>query len=741
MKKRYAFIAILAALLMQACNSRFTVRLEGAEAGRPSGKFLAGASRVDITPLPGVPLGGFGEAAKVSRGTWMPLYARAVYFEDPDGNQMAMVICDLWSMPSGLANRVADIVQDDPSCSTLDRREIIVAATHTHSSPAHFSSHVFYNSHSSNDEGFDFEFFEFLSHRIAGAIIMARRSATESELRMNRVLVSGVARNRSLGAFLRNHDCDAMLSGNSQVPPIFPPVPLAFPIDTSSYRAVDPYLTILRADSAGRPGAPPIAVVAFFPVHNTAMGASTEVYTGDVFGVATRMTEQALQGSAAQPPVVALFNSAEGDISPNWYRQDRLNTVRIGSTLAKSLHDGATAATERTDGPIALQYDVVSLRSRRVKNNVGDLTYFAANENNEDAVQHWTDDRATVGVATLGGGEDGWTTFHDQGYVEGVNSRRLSGRGSKETELTLGTVSRPVNKLLNIQATITTRGIPDEAPLGVYRIGKLVIGTLPGEVTTMLGHRIADRLKRATSSQNTVALVGLANEYISYFTTPEEFDAQEYEGATTLYGPASGPLLEVELERLARGLGKPDIGTWMKLYRYEPGHQHTFTMQHVGASPWTITEGVANIVQNPATGRPKHDFPQVTWLDSFWGLPRLENLTEMNYGVNPLVMIEIKMNNAWRPLNVVPRLLPGTTKNIREDNTGLNFVTLCLGASDAYSKWGAIWMYPEGIDPAAELRFNARLSSGATFCSQSFTLGTYATTFAGPVIPMAGDCN
>ena len=54
---------------------------------------------------------------------------------------------------------------------------------------------------------------------------------------------------------------------------------------------------------------------------------------------------------------------------------------------------------------------------------------------------------------------------------------------------------------------------------------------------------------------------GYANEYASYFTTPEEYGAQHYEGGTTVYGPASGPFLTTSLAdlagRLARGRPAP----------------------------------------------------------------------------------------------------------------------------------------------------------------------------------------
>lgn len=732
-------IFILLAIALGACNSRLTIRLAGAEHATPPREFRAGAAKVDITPLPGVPLGGFGEAAKVGRGNWMPLYARAVYFEDSLGRQLAMVICDLWSMPSGLANRVADIVQDTEPGRSIARDEIIVAATHTHSSPAHFSSHVFYNSHSSPDEGFDHELYDFLAHRIAAAIIQARRSATRAEVRLNRVRVDGVARNRSFGAFLRDHDYHNLLTENEKVPASPPPNMLPFPIDTDSYRAVNPYLTLLRVDAADAPSAAPIAVVGFFPVHNTAMGPGTEVYTGDVFGVATTMAEQSLRGNASASPVVALFNSAEGDISPNWYQHDRRNTLRLGEMVASKICSGSKAATERIDGPIVGQYDVVSLRSRRVQDSSGALAFFPAGHDQDGRIEHATDDRATVGVATLGGGEDGWTTFHDLGYVEGVNAWRLAGRGSKETELTLGTISRPINKLLNVQATITTRGVPDEAPLGVYSIGPFIIATLPGEVTTMLGRRISDRISAVTGRKD-VALVGLANEYISYFTTPEEYDVQDYEGAATLYGPASGPLLEVELARLARDLTSPVGQSWQRAYRYEPGGENNFTMARIGAAPWSMTEGLANIVQEVTTGRPRHDYPQLVWTDRFWRLPSPEHYSDVTRGVNPLVKIETLNGSTWEPLRVPAPLACDGAGAIEEDNTGLDFVTFCLSANHDASKWGAIWMYPKGIDPTKKLRFNVLLSDGSALRSCPFTLGDYLTASRGPIIGLEGGC-
>ena len=65
-----------------------------------------------------------------------------------------------------------------------------------------------------------------------------------------------------------------------------------------------------------------------------------------------------------------------------------------------------------------------------------------------------------------------------------------------------------------------------------------------------------------------VVISGLANEYLSYFTTPEEYQRQHYEGGSTLYGEFSSNLIEQTLvdlsHRLVSGQPAPDP------YAYDP---------------------------------------------------------------------------------------------------------------------------------------------------------------------------
>ena len=105
---------------------------------------------------------------------------------------------------------------------------------------------------------------------------------------------------------------------------------------------------------------------------------------------------------------------------------------------------------------------------------------------------------------------------------------------------------------------------PRAVPLAVLRIGNRVIATIPGEMTEEMGKRVRASVLGAVQGAgvNTVVLSGLANEYVSYFTTPEEYERQHYEGGSTLYGRYSSNLLKQSLTdlaaRMAGGQAAPD---------------------------------------------------------------------------------------------------------------------------------------------------------------------------------------
>lgn len=476
---------------------------------RPSaGLLVAGAAKLDITPVPGFSLGGHSIDAGTGLGTWLRLYARTIYFEDAQGTPLVLVACELWAMPSGLADRVAELVQTDPALQHIGREDLLIAATHTHHSPANFSSNLFYNRFAGSHGGFDPILHEFLAHRIAASIALAHKKRRPASVAWRQTFVDGLARNRSFEPFLANAEAQAVLQQNRQLGlqpcPEFAVPPAGHNPDPERCRAVYPQVGLLSAvDSRGQL----IADAAFVAVHPTVMPNDINLYHSDLFGVAANRAEQHFDTTSG--PVVAIFNGAEGDISPAWLRHDVGETLRLGDKLADAIISAHTTQPRELGSRI-------DNRMRRVA--VAGVTTSSGK----------TSDRPLPGKGQLGGAEDHRTVWHRRGYHEGVRARRerYPGQGHKQPALPVPLVALGVPK----------NSLPRQAPVAVHHLGNLVLAGIPGEATTVLGMRLRRQISRVHPTKQ-VALVGLANEYLAYFTTPQEYALQHYEGASMMFGP------------------------------------------------------------------------------------------------------------------------------------------------------------------------------------------------------------
>jgi hypothetical protein len=89
-------------------------------------------------------------------------------------------------------------------------------------------------------------------------------------------------------------------------------------------------------------------------------------------------------------------------------------------------------------------------------------------------------------------------------------------------------------------AIVGIDGFPSQLPFGAWHIGSRWIAALPAELTYTAGWRVRQALARATGDADLEhhIVAGLANAYIQYVTTCEEYGMQRYEGASNLYGAA-----------------------------------------------------------------------------------------------------------------------------------------------------------------------------------------------------------
>lgn len=657
-----------------------------------TGAFQAGAARVDITPVPGFPMGGHSVGGQVARGVWNRLAARAIFLEDPQGHPLVLVACDLWSLPAGLADRIAQLVAADPSGAHIGRDQIILAATHTHQSPGNFSSCALYNEFASPKGGFDRALFEFLATRIAGVILDAARTKEPAEVFFGETTVAGLARNRSFPAFVRDPECDAILNANAALPlgsrlPDYP--------DLDAYRAVDPHLSVLRVVRAG--GGQLLAVAAFVAVHNTAMSHETKFYTSDLFGVAARLTEEKLSAptsvNRSGQPIVALFNGAEGDISPAWETQDRANALRLGGLLSARILDLCSGGW-RADGPIAQRFT-----------NSAPLAHIYVT--NSDGTRPRTAGYPLGGAPQLGGAEDGRTQYFYGGYVEGMAGDDKGEHGVKLAAVDLRYLGFhlpvPITRL-----AMAPSSVPAVVPVGVYQIGavtNVVIVTLPGEFTTVMGRRIATGVSNSLPVPPArVLLAGLANEYVSYFVTPEEYDAQHYEGASTLYGRQAGPAVGQHLAGLAAKFARPAAPEPGRSFRYSAGLKAHFGVRTLASdTPASLAEALAALVKSQTSER-------FEWQDAMPELGR--NAAKP---VWPHVRIERQTaDGAWHPV-----LLDG----VEESSEGLDFVTMIVRVGHTAVQWRAVWLPPPGrVESAAIYRFEVQTAAGRMLWSKPFRL-------------------
>jgi neutral ceramidase len=641
----------------------------------PPAALEAGFGIEDITPQPGFPLGGHSIASRIARGHWTRLQARALYLRDRANTAVVLISCDLWAPDGALTDRVAELLAADPATHHLAREHVVLAATHTHQSPGNYSTNRFYSSFASSHSGFDVDLFEFLAVRIVGSVKQAVAAARPVEMKFAALTVEGLVRNRSFAAFRANAESAAVLEEQRTLPP-GPPDP-ADP-DPRTYRAIDPTLRALVLETEGKPA----IVAAIFAVHPTAVGHSAELYSADLFGVAVRIAEQKLADAfPGVRPRVLLFNGPEGDVSPAWDVQGRAAATDLGERLGTAL--ARVARSPRTDvssPEISVRHDIVDLEGATFADEWGQ--------------RRSTTDRPLNGAPQLGGAEDGRTWLYPAIVHEGMPGPWRRGHGRKRTALWV---------VGDVVAGVLTPA--HRVPLTVIAIGDVVFGTLPGEFTTVMGRRIERSLRRADSSARFVGLIGLAQEYSGYFTTPEEYDAQHYEGASTFYGPNAGTFVGEALTQLLRGArtGSPPPPR-RDAFAYGPLQARGFGPQLVTSHTNYPRDGVADFFPSRSADDYASDPPSFTWCDR----------TLPYYSPGPL-------GGPVYPLVRVVRHGTGGPQEVESSDKGSDLVVICRAVDASGSVWSATWTpKASAVDRTREHHIEVTSPSGFVFTSPPF---------------------
>ncbi|MBB4856513.1 neutral ceramidase [Mycobacteroides chelonae] len=499
--------------------------------------YLVGVGIADITgEAGGVPMMGYAMPFQRTAGIHQRQWARAFVVAEPQpgGQRIAFVIADLGMIFTGVhqevLRRLAGRFGDRYTAGNT-----LLCATHTHSGPGGHSHHTLYNL---TIGGFRPRTFEAIVAGIVNAITRADDDLAPGELTLATGELHGASVNRSLPAFERNPAADKRL----------------FPA------AIDPQMSVLRFDQGGVP----VGALTWFATHGTSMPNTNRLISGDNKGYAAYVWENSWApkefGDDAVKFVAGFPQSNPGDMSPNLGAGSNYgpvgdpfeNTRVIGERQARKARELFAATGTTIAGPIDFRQRYVDFSHVEIRPE------FAV----DGPTRTWP---AVLGQSMAAGTFDGLgPRFAHQGEHHRRRLYRVIDRLVVEPPAELIAGHAPKPPMLATGICQPHPWTPQILPIQVLRIGQLIIIAGPGEFTINSGLRIRRSVTEALGGlAEHVIFTGYANAYAGYVTTPEEYDAQLYEGASTHFGRATLAAYQQELAQLADDLrtGTPSTGT------------------------------------------------------------------------------------------------------------------------------------------------------------------------------------
>ena len=474
----------------------------------------AGAGRADITPPTGYYLMGWVRSDAASEGQLTRLFARTLVLERGD-RKLALVAADLGFVPAGL---VADVVERLEGRG-FGEESVIISASHTHSAPAGYANYPAFNTvapTSTTPTEFELaspadpELYTFLVKRITTAIRRADKDKAPAVAGWGETKLFGVTENRSIEAHLAMHEIQEEFGEGS---PEQDPHGLK--------HTIDPQVHVLRVDKVAGRRRVPIGIWSTFANHGTVVKPTFAYYNADHHGAAARLAEAAIRRAGNVPRrqevVNAYGNADEGDMTAGLRFSGPAGAHDVGRREARAFVEAwKRAAKNLTAKP--------KLDSRWT------IECFCGSETAAGPV----DDRAVVGMPFLTGSEENRGPLFDVTGVPFEGSRLPAGVGPQGVK---------------IQAVPDTGAFPTAVPLTTARVDDRAIVTIPGEMTAGMGRTLRAHAEKAVAGSGIerVVISGLANDFIQYFTSPEEYDRQHYEGGSTLFGRATSVFVEERL--------------------------------------------------------------------------------------------------------------------------------------------------------------------------------------------------
>ncbi|TGL87174.1 alkaline ceramidase [Leptospira congkakensis] len=500
-----------------------------------SSPYLVGAGIYDITgPAAEVGMMGFAESAQKTEGIYMRLWSRAYIIGDAS-KRVVFVSADLGMIFQSIKQAVSKKIALDAELSPYyNQANVLLSATHTHSGPGGYSHYFLYNATTS---GFIKENFDVIVDGIYRSIKLAHQNLVPGNVYINQGNLTDASKNRSVAAYDKNPVAERNFYSSN----------------------VDQTMTLLKLVAAdGRE----LGMLNWFAVHPTNVGPTNKLIGGDNKGLASYLFEKTkgTNYSANQTFVAAFAQTNSGDVTPNlWGPADGVNDYARQNIIAEKQLNRAqslySSATTQLSGSVDFRHTFVNFSNLYVS-SVGTTTCqagmgasFSAGSVEDNAVSLDFFDEGTT-VDSLD-----WNT----NSADAFKSSFLGGAlgvlwpASTSEAYKLCHAEKPVLIPTGVASFDGNPWTPPVIPMQIIKIGNLAILAIPAEVSTMAGRRLRSLVKNVLANEYTV-IAGLSNSYTSYLTTREEYSSQQYEGASTQFGPNTLVGYEQEFGKLASAL-------------------------------------------------------------------------------------------------------------------------------------------------------------------------------------------
>ncbi|KAJ8603639.1 hypothetical protein CTAYLR_007568 [Chrysophaeum taylorii] len=487
---------------------------------------------------------GMAKSSQIGTGLQMRMYARAFVFVDDSGGRAAYVSLDSGMVGYVLKKRALEALN---MSEVYNETNVAISGTHSHSGPSGFLQHEIFQLAGS---GWVPQTIDAMAGGIAAALALAHEDveaqiAAGAGLRVmaTQTTLENASISRSPSAYLNNPEEERA----------------AYDGDTDNDFT---FLGISNNETLR-------GIATWFAVHGTSMNNTNTFVSSDNKGYASVLMERKWPGS------VAAFGSANlGDVSPNILgafcqntgepcdfatstcpvdapirgeiqRNEPCSSVGPGKDMFASTaiigeRQAALAAKLAEQQFLELEdASWVDLSAARVEYRhsfvkMPRLEVYAW----DTGAYKGTLCDAALGDAFAAGTVDGPGAFD---FAQNSTSSNplwpIVTNFLHETTPEAVECQHPKTILLPTgNISVPNPWSPSILPMQLLKIGSLVIAAVPTEMTTMAGRRLKAMLA-AKFANVTVVIAGLSNEYADYTTTYEEYQAQRYEGGSTIYGP------------------------------------------------------------------------------------------------------------------------------------------------------------------------------------------------------------